>query len=220
MADKAASASPADNNTETAPVAGEDRTDVSSASEGRKAENEAEVKGIDIVRDVLGLDSDNQPKEASPASPSDKKEGESDENTEGKADDTKADGEKPAADAEKPAPKTDALEAAEKSKFRDDPVFRKVTTELRETRGTLEAQKPLVTFATNFGEMLKTTNISPDQLQTTIELTALMNSDPHKARDAIAKILADLDVELGNTLPRTSQEGRTRRHGISRMPSA
>lgn len=205
------SASPTDDNTKTVDAAAaapaekvEDRKDASSTSEDRKPDGKAEdVKGIDIVRQVLNVDADNQPldKEVSSPSPSEKKD---------QAEPSDADKAKVTPDDKKGADKAgaeDVLVQADKSKFRDDPVFKKVTGELRETRTRLETieatvakQEPLVKFATEFRQTLEESGINGTQMAAMIELGSLMLKDPHKAREEIAAVLADLDTQLGFTL--------------------
>lgn len=213
MADKAASASPADTqdtNATAAAAVSQDRNDTSSTSTGseqaEKKEEKAEpVKGVDIVRDVLGLDANNQPigKEKSPPSPSEKKD-ESDPAAKAATQDSTA---KPTPDPAK-ADEGDVLDQAARSNFREDPVFKKVTTELRETRtardaavADLEKSKPLVKFAEDFRGVMEQTGLDPQSLGELVTIGALLKHDPQKARVKIREVLDELDETLGEKLP-------------------
>lgn len=209
MTGKPGSASPADDtkvddvalNSETGATS-EDRNDTSSTSKDVAAEEGAKT-GIDIVRDVLKLDANNQPvTEASSPSPSDKKdkvdETTDDDKSKDKTDDTKS---------------TDVLEQAAKSTFREDPVFKKVTGALKETRGKLEAAtaqieavKPRLQFAEGMADFMSKTGVTPEALSETMQIAALIVSNPTEARKRLKETLDELDEALGEKLPADLQK--------------
>lgn len=210
MTGKPGSASPADDDKvdDVKPEGGatntEDRNDTSSTSKDGTADKEAPKTGIDITRDVLGLDAKNQPvTETSSPSPSEKKET-VEATDDGKAKDDKSD------DKTK---SEDVLDQAAKSTFREDPVFRKVTGELKETRGKLEAaaaqieaSKPQLTFAAGMADFMSKTGVTPEALSETMEIAALIVSKPEEARKRLKETLDELDEALGEKLPADLQK--------------
>lgn len=204
MTVKTGSASPADEkktddveaNTETK-ASSEDRSDASSTSKDA-TDGKEDKSGIDIVRDVLKLDANNQPVKEDPSpSPSEKKEKvedtATDDKSKGKTDDTTPE---------------DVLAQAAKSTFREDPVFKKVTGELKETRGKLEeatAQissfKPKLDFAAGMEDFMSKTGVTPEALSETMQIAALIVNDPEEARKRLKETLDELDEALGEKLP-------------------
>lgn len=170
--------------------------DDSPASDKGAATAEAK-SGIDIIRDVLKADADAD-KEEPPPSPSDSK-------------DTKP----TASDSETPpdAERDVVAEAEKNPKWRDHPVFKKLTGELKATRGELAARDariaeltPAAQAAQDFAGFLSASGLQAQHATELITLAALIRTDPAKAREGFASIVADLDAALGEVLPSELQK--------------
>ena len=89
--------------------------------------------------------------------------------------------------------------AAERQRKLDErldqhPRFQELNRRVRE-------QEPWVANAKMDAEFCEKNRILPEQKKTAMELVALVNSDPVKARDALAKIIENIDLATGKSLP-------------------
>lgn len=174
--DKVAAASAVDTPTDAKP---------SDASSGAGQDAKEPKAPLDIVRAAL------KPNETPSGS---------EENQEGKV----ADGAKPVGDDVKPDDKKGDAKTAEDDKpppFHEHPRWKSLTKERDDLAKERDGLKGDAAEYRTISTFMDKNGVTHSQVVDALHLLALLNSDPAKGREAMAKSLADLDARIGETLP-------------------
>ena len=108
----------------------------------------------------------------------------------------------PAKTAEKPGepeglPDDEAKTLHPKTKER----FGKLTSELKTTKAELEKLKPQAAEYDKIDTFIRNANLTPQEVGGSLQIAALLRSDPQAARERLRPVMAELDRMLGETLP-------------------